>query len=82
MRYLKCKCGNAQSWSSGYNYADCDGCKKCNTTLASGPDGHKPLAEHEFVAYPIKADQEGVTETRCKNCHKTKRNIEKENKSA
>lgn len=75
----RCKCGFVFGSFSGMTPADCSGCSKCGTTLASNPDGHKPIAPHDFVAKPVRdADQPDATITRCSKCLRTKRQIEKE----
>lgn len=47
MKYMRCKCGKAESWNSGMPSKDCQGCRECGTTFSSGPDGHKPIVPHE-----------------------------------
>jgi hypothetical protein len=44
----RCKCGNRWA-SSSMGMQDCQGCPKCNTTLASHPNYHKAPAPHEFI---------------------------------
>lgn len=48
MRYYRCKCGDAESWSSMGHPKACCGCKKCNTTLEEYPEDHKPREEHDY----------------------------------
>ena len=47
MRYYRCKCGHRSAWSS-LGVAECEGCEKCGTTLAEGPDGHDAPAPHDW----------------------------------
>jgi hypothetical protein len=47
MRYMRCKCGKCECWTS-MGHASCDGCDECNSTLAEGPDGHRDIAPHDF----------------------------------
>lgn len=43
----RCKCGSVIV-SSSMGVRDCEGCDKCNTTLAFHPDYHKPREPHEW----------------------------------
>lgn len=47
MLYYRCKCGKRTAWSS-MGVEDCNGCEECKTTLATGPDSHRPLADHKW----------------------------------
>lgn len=77
MQYARCKCGNLESWSSGMPVTKCMPCSKCGTLPAQGPDSHQEPIPHEFESYPVEADQEGVTISRCIHCHRTKKQIAK-----
>lgn len=48
MIYRRCKCGEAELWESGMPPRDCQGCSKCGTTYAVGPEGNKPLIPHDW----------------------------------
>lgn len=74
MRYFRCKCGDSKSWSSMGTYP-CAKCSKCGSSLAEGPESHKDPIDHEFVAYPVASDQGGSTLSRCKWCHRTKKEL-------
>ncbi len=47
MRYMRCKCGKAECWTS-MGSPECNGCNECKTTLAESPTGHRDLAPHEW----------------------------------
>lgn len=48
MQYYRCKCGKAESWRSGMEVQDCEGCTECGTTYAQDKDDHQPLAQHDW----------------------------------
>lgn len=47
MMYYRCRCGNLESWSS-MGVARCNVCEKCNTIMASSPQGHAESLPHEW----------------------------------
>lgn len=69
MIYRKCECGKAESWESGMPPADCSGCEECGTTYATNPEGHKPLAPHDWsMRYDVRT---GKPDGRiCERCYK------------
>jgi hypothetical protein len=48
MLYYRCKCGNSTAFGS-MPPNPCDGCSKCNTTLALHPDYHRVPEPHKPV---------------------------------
>lgn len=68
MKFFRCQCGQRTSISSMGPGPSCYGCEECNTTLSDYPDGHEPLAPHEYATKPAEADQPGATLTRCRRC--------------
>lgn len=66
MRYLKCKCGEHEMWTTD-SPKDCQGCEKCGTTFAGFPDNYKPLQPHRWV---VNFDQNtGKPYKRCGDCY-------------
>lgn len=65
MRYLVCKCGKYEFWSSGVSPCKCQGCKECNTNICD----HGPLEEHDWkIKYNSNT---GVPDRRmCSKCFK------------
>lgn len=61
----RCKCG-AVTCSSSMGVRDCEGCTKCNTTLAAHLDLHKQLQPHDWKTYYNQ--NTGKPYKRCKNC--------------
>lgn len=47
IQYYRCQCGDAVAWSSMGVYP-CEGCPKCNTTLAQHPDFHTVPEPHDY----------------------------------
>lgn len=47
MRYMRCKCGKREAWTS-MGVPDCAGCPDCNTTLEESPEHHSEPAPHEW----------------------------------
>ena len=43
----RCRCGKHTAYGS-MPPMDCQGCPECGVTLAAHPDGHRPLAPHDF----------------------------------
>lgn len=69
MRYMRCKCGKRECWTS-MGHADCDGCEKCNTTLEEHPDDHREPIPH-VIGMRWKIDQqtgERYIATNCTRC--------------
>lgn len=48
MQAYRCKCGEAKYWGS-FPPSPCQGCYKCNTTLAQHPDYHQAPEPHQWV---------------------------------
>ena len=71
----RCKCGDATAFGSMPPY-QCAWCEKCQSSLASHPDGHRDRVDHEFShVEKIATDQGEVTITRCRYCHRTRAEI-------
>ena len=47
MYYSRCKCGACQSYGSDVR-PDCNGCDKCQTTLATAPSLHRKVKPHNL----------------------------------
>ena len=47
MRYLRCKCGEHEAWTS-MGSRSCVSCDKCGTTLAEAPDLHREPEPHKW----------------------------------
>lgn len=47
MRYMRCRCGVNEAWTSMGSPA-CRGCEACGTTLAESPDGHREPVPHDW----------------------------------
>lgn len=76
MIYYRCKCGKHESWSSMGTRA-CEGCRTCNTTLASGPEEHiSPVPPHELARVRVAADEGEAYRMSCLNCHRRISEIE------
>lgn len=45
MRYLRCKCGKYEAWTTD-DEIPCQGCPECNTTVVGHPDRHKTPEPH------------------------------------
>lgn len=72
MQYKQCKCGGRQRWDSGEVVQPCEGCSKCGTTFADGPDGHKALEPHDWQ--PRYDRVTGKPDRReCSRCHALER---------
>lgn len=67
MRYLRCKCGKSEAWTTD-GMKPCQGCRDCGTTYAGSPEGHKPLEPHAFVIRYDSATGE-PSKRMCTNCH-------------
>lgn len=50
MRYLRCKCGRRQAWSSMGTWP-CDRCDDCLSDLAEGPNEHHDPQPHKPVDF-------------------------------
>jgi hypothetical protein len=75
MRYLRCRCGRDEAWSSMGSPA-CEGCDVCHTTLASHPAEHRTPAPHLFRESKWHVDRrtgERWQERRCVRCHHRER---------
>lgn len=47
MRYMKCRCGKHEAWTTMGSPA-CRGCDVCGVTLAEGPEGHRTPEPHQW----------------------------------
>lgn len=47
MRYMRCKCGKHESWTT-MGSPPCRGCEDCGTTLAEEPEGHTAPIPHDW----------------------------------
>lgn len=77
MIYYQCKCGEAKYYGSGMSPRDCEGCKKCGTTFAQSPTGHKSLAAHDFNDKRTIEDGIETDESFCRKCYKARRHLNK-----
>jgi len=68
MIYSRCKCGNRQSWHSGFPPANCEVCEKCGFTLASSPNEHKEPVPHEWALEVTQRGDEVVIRKHCLAC--------------
>lgn len=76
MIYYRCKCGDLESYSS-MGPRRCAFCTKCNTTLASGPEGHKTeRTKHQMIKEQVETDEGNAVLTRCGYCLRTKKELE------
>ncbi len=72
MNYYKCKCGAHEGWNSGMPIPKCAWCKKCETTPAYSPEGHKTERPfHLMVQHEVKTDEGPKILSRCRYCMKT-----------
>ncbi len=77
MQYFRCKCGSVEHWSSGMGPFPCDGCAKCGTNVAGGPDEHQAPEPHNFdLITQVETDDGPKPLTRCRWCLKTPKEIE------
>jgi hypothetical protein len=68
MKYLRCKCGKCQSWSSIGAEPPCTGCTDCGTTLETHPLYHSSTEPHEWaIVYDEYSGK--PKERRCQNCY-------------
>lgn len=80
MQYYRCKCGNCEAWGSMPPYR-CSQCKECNSDLAMHPDYHQEPVPHDFSSVDtIEVDGGTATITRCRYCHNTQKQINKQEK--
>ena len=47
MRYMRCKCGKSECWTS-MGHPTCSGCPECNTTLEESPEYHTDPTPHDW----------------------------------
>lgn len=66
MRYLRCKCGKNESWSS-MGSPLCRGCDECGTTLSQSPEGHKTPVPHQWTKEFNQSTGERENDV-CMNC--------------
>jgi hypothetical protein len=76
--YDRCQCGKIEVWSSGEVVPRCSPCKACGTVPARGPSSHPDPEPHEFVARDVATDAGPQPLSRCRWCHRTKAEIERE----
>ena len=71
MRYMRCKCGKREAWTTMGHYA-CQGCEECGTTLAESPDGHSTPIPHDWREQwkQSRADEPPQKERICLRCMK------------
>ena len=75
MRYMRCKCGERQCWTS-MGHADCDGCTTCGTTLEEHPEYHRTPTPHKFET---KYDEyTGKPYEWCPVCGRTKQELDEQ----
>ena len=70
MRYLRCKCGKREAWTS-MGVPRCTGCEKCGTTLDETPGTHEAPHPHTWSAPEWGIDPktgERWTFVRCLDC--------------
>ena len=78
MQYYRCKCGKCEAWGSMPPYA-CSGRSECGTDLAMSPGLHRTPKPHDFsYVEKVQTDQGEMTRTRCRFCHRTKQELERE----
>lgn len=68
MRYMRCKCGKSECWTS-MGSAACDTCDDCGSTLAESPQTHVDPQPHRVVA-AYKPD--GKLTAHCQRCMRTR----------
>lgn len=78
MRYLKCKCGKREAWTTD-GFQDCQGCPECGTTYAGHPDNHRPLQPHDWGTQYN--ENTGKPYKRCKKCYEIDEESYKESKN-
>jgi hypothetical protein len=79
MIYYRCKCGKNEHWSS-MGVAPCDFCHACNSTPASGPNGHRDTpTPHKIGRTKVKADEGEAYLVRCIYCFKRLSAIKEKN---
>lgn len=77
MQYYRCKCGRKEAWGS-MSPPLCSRCPDCGTNLATAPDIHGEPQDHDFsLVEKVETDQGDATITRCRYCHRTRREIER-----
>lgn len=47
MRYMRCKCGQSECYTS-MGHPRCKGCPHCNTTLEEAPELHREPEPHDW----------------------------------
>ena len=75
MQYYRCACGHAEAWGSMPPYP-CSGCADCGTTLDQHPQDHRTPEPHDFVPYPVETAEGDKTISRCRWCHRTRKEVE------
>lgn len=79
MQYARCKCGKSEVWSSGMPIATCRPCSTCGSVPAASANSHPEPTPHDFSSVEMVDTDEGKKPlTRCRMCHKTKSQIDKE----
>jgi hypothetical protein len=81
MQYYRCKCGIMESYGS-MSPPQCMKCGSCGSDLATAPDRHHEPKPHKFeTIQTVQTDEGDKTLTLCNYCHKSKRDIEDEQKA-
>lgn len=71
-----CKCGRLRYWAcGGEEPAPCTACETCGTVPTSLVGSPRLPIAHEFVAHKVETDDGDATLSRCRFCHRTRREI-------
>ena len=80
MQYQRCKCGAIQ-WFGSDPPPRCAACAKCGSGPGYSPTTHREPEPHDFSSVEkLQTDQGDATITRCRYCHRTRAQIEKQAK--
>ena len=74
MIYRRCKCGEHEAYGS-IPPPRCSRCEKCGSDLATSPDDHLEPLSHDFQPEPVETDAGGAVLSRCRYCHRTRKQI-------
>lgn len=69
MQYARCKCGAHETWTTD-SIPRCTFCDKCNTTLATSPNGHKDTPEPHQWRKRFDSNTGERKNDYCAVCHK------------
>lgn len=76
MRYVRCKCGASEGWTS-MGRTRCFACPECGSDMAESPKGHLDPLPHDFSSSIEQQTEDGpITVPVCRYCHRTKWEIE------